>query len=282
MAPVQVTYLGYPNTTGLPAIGYRFTDAIADPVGEADALATEKLVRFSETAWAYQPPADAPEVNPLPAAADNAPVTFGCYNNLAKITDQMLVLWSRVMQTVPNSRLVLKGRGLGRDSVKSRYHARFAACGLPVDRVDLLERTPETHSHLALYHRIDIALDTFPYHGTTTTCEALWMGAPVVTLMGDRHVSRVSGSLLSVVGHPEWIATTADDYVRVCAELASDRERLAAIRTGLRDDLRRSRLLDHAGQAANFGAALRQCWRERCASSGPRPASHREISAASC
>ncbi len=266
VAPVQVTYLGYPNTTGLPAIGYRFTDAIADPIGEAEAFATEKLVRFSSTAWAYQPPLDAPEVNPSPAAA--APVTFGCYNNLAKITDPMLEVWGRVMQAVPDSRLVLKGRGLGTDAVRDRYRARFAACGLPVDRVDLLERTAETNSHLALYHRVDIALDTFPYHGTTTTCEALWMGAPVVTLMGDRHVSRVSGSLLAAAGHPEWIAQTPDEYVRICTELAADRAKLAAIRAGLRDDMRRSRLLDHAGQSARFGDALRNCWAEWCGSRG--------------
>lgn len=264
VAPVQVSYLGYPNTTGVPAIGYRLTDATVDPAGEADAFATEKLIRFSETAWAYQPPSDAPEVNSLPAAAPDAPITFGCYNNLAKITEPMLQLWGRLLARVPNSRLVLKGRGLGTAAVKERYHARLAACGIPAERVELLERTAETNSHLALYHRVDIALDTFPYHGTTTTCEALWMGAPVVTLMGDRHVSRVSGSLLKAVGHPEWIANTTDDYVRICAELASDRTRLASIRSGLREELRRSQLLNHAGQAMNFGKALRACWTEWC------------------
>ncbi len=263
LAPVQITYLGYPNTTGLPAMGYRFTDNIADPAPEADAFATEKLVRFSSVAWAYQPPADAPGVAPVPCAGGK-PVTFGCYNNLGKITDAMLTLWGRLLATVPGSRLVLKGRGLGDEESQAAYHVRFTACGLPPERVDLLERTPGTSDHLALYHAVDISLDTFPYHGTTTTCEALWMGVPVVTLGGDRHVARVSASLLTAAGHPEWIARTADEYIRIAAALASDPVKLSAIRAHLRDEMCRSALLDHAGQSARFGAALRQCWQSYC------------------
>jgi predicted O-linked N-acetylglucosamine transferase (SPINDLY family) len=129
----------------------------------------------------------------------------------------------------------------------------------------LLERTADTTSHLALYHGIDVALDSFPYHGTTTTCEALWMGVPVVTRAGDRHASRVGVSLLHAAGHPEWAAASEDDYVRIAAHLATDVPRLATLRTGLRDELRRGPLLDHAGQAGRFGAALRDCWRAWCA-----------------
>ncbi len=264
LAPVQVSYLGYPNTTGLPAMGWRLTDAIADPEGEADAFATEKLVRFAPTAWAYAPAADTPAPNAPPCTAGR-PVTFGCFNNLTKLTDTMLAVWGRLLATVPGSRLVLKGRGLSEDAVRARYLGRFAACGLPADRVDLLERTAETAAHVALYHQVDIALDSFPYHGTTTTCESLWMGVPVVTLLGDRHVARVSASLLHAVGHPEWIAATPDDYVRIAAGLASDPARLAAIRAGLRDEMLVSPLLDHAGQSARFGDALRGCWSEWCA-----------------
>jgi protein O-GlcNAc transferase len=263
LAPVQITYLGYPNTTGLPAMHYRFTDAIADPVGEADTFATEKLVRFAPTAWAYQPPEFAPEPN-APPCASGRPVTFGCFNNLTKFTDAQFRVWAQLLAAVPDARLVFKGRGLGDEAVRRRYFARFTAAGLALDRVDLLERTADTKDHLALYHGIDIALDTFPYNGTTTTCEALWMGVPVIALRGDRHVARVSASLLEAVGHPEWIAGNTDDYVRLAVSLAADKAKLASIRAALRDEVRRSPLLDHAGQAARFGEALRDCWREWC------------------
>jgi predicted O-linked N-acetylglucosamine transferase (SPINDLY family) len=264
LAPVQVTYLGYPNTTGLPAMQYRFTDAIADPAGEADAFATEKLVRFAPTAWAYEPPEFAPEPN-APPCATGKPVTFGCFNNLTKFTDAQFRVWARLLAAVPDARLVFKGRGLSDEAVRERYFGRFAAAGLPLERVELLERTAETKDHLALYHRVDIALDTFPYNGTTTTCEALWMGVPVVAVLGDRHAARVSASLLTAVGHPEWIAADTDDYVRLAAELAADPARLAHLRANLRGEMVSSALLDHAGQAALFGEALRACWREWCA-----------------
>ena len=263
LAPVQITYLGYPNTTGLPAMGYRFTDAVADPVGEADVFATEKLVRFAPTAWAYEPPADAPSPQAPPSAA-GAPVTFGCFNNLGKISDAMLTLWGRILQATPGSRLLLKGQGFGAAPARAAYAARLHACGLPLDRVELMERTITTAEHLALYHRVDISLDTFPYNGTTTTCEALWMGVPVITLLGDRHIARVSASLVTAAGHPEWIATSPEDYVRRAVELAADPVRLRTLRAGLRGDMQRSALLDHAGQGACFSAALRQCWREWC------------------
>lgn len=267
LAPVQINYLGYPNTTGLPAMHYRFTDAVVDPPGEADALATERLVRFAPTAWAYQPPPVTPEVNVRhPNTGDgSAGLTFGCFNNVAKISDTTLALWARVLATVPGSRLLLKGRGFGEEAVRQKYFARFAAAGLPADRVEFLERTAQTGDHLALYGRVDISLDTFPYHGTTTTCEALWMGVPVVTLLGDRHIARVSGSLLAAIGRSEWVAATPDDYVRIATELASDPARLAAIRAGLRDEVKNSPLGDHPGQSARFAAALRDCWTAWCA-----------------
>jgi protein O-GlcNAc transferase len=264
LAPVQVNYLGYPNTTGLPAMHYRFTDAAVDPVGEADALATEKLVRFAPTAWAYEAPAAAPEPGPVPCAAKGT-ITFGCFNNVAKISDATFGVWARVLNAVPGSCLLLKGRGFGEEAVRQRYLARLAAAGLPVDRVEFLERTARTDEHLALYRRVDISLDTFPYHGTTTTCEALWMGVPVVTLMGDRHVARVSGSLLTAIGRGGWVAQTKDDYVRIATELGSNPEKLAAIRAGLRDEVRNSSLGDHVGQSTRFAAALRQCWQAWCA-----------------
>lgn len=272
LAPVQVTYLGYPDTTGMAGISHRLTDAIADPPGEADAFATEQLVRFARTAWSYQPPEFAPEPGPPPSAGGR-PVTFGCFNNPAKITDALLGVWARLLAAVPGSRLLLKGAGLGADDIRARYRDRFAAAGLPAEQVEMVERTDGACEHLELYGRVDVALDTFPYHGTTTTCEALWMGVPVVTWQGDRHASRVGASLLHAAGHPEWIAPTAEDYIRLAAGLAADSAGRASWRTGLRDDLRRGPLLDHAGQAEKFGAALRACWSEWCAKRVTEPAS---------
>ncbi len=264
LAPVQVTYLGYPNTTGLRAMDYRLVDALTDPVGEAEAYHTEELVRFSSTAWSYAPPATAPDVPPPPSAA-GSPVTFGCFNNFTKINDLTLRAWGQLLAAVPGSRLLLKGQGLDRPAAVAAARARFAACGLEPDRVELLGRTPGLAAHLALYGRVDVALDTFPYHGTTTTCEALWMGRPVVTLLGDRHAARVGASLLTAAGHPEWIAPDWPGYVRLAAALAGDPGRRDALARSLRDELRGSPLLDHAGQAARFGAALRDCWSKWCA-----------------
>jgi len=263
LAPVQVTYLGYPDTTGLATMDYRLTDALADPPGEADLLHTEKLVRFAPTAWAYAPPAVAPEPAPSPCAG-GGPVTFGCFNNLAKINDVLLAAWGRLLKAVPGSRLLLKGHGLGQAVLQADLGRRLAAAGIAPGQVETLERTSTLAEHLAAYARVDIALDTFPYHGTATTCEALWMGVSVITLAGDRHAARVGVSLLTAAGHPEWIAHDWDDYLARAAALAGDRQKLAAARTGLREEMRQSSLLDHAGQAARFGAALRAMWVEKC------------------
>lgn len=267
LAPVQITYLGYPDTTGLPAMDYRFTDDIADPAGEADAWATEQLVRFAPTAWSYAPPADALTVS-APPRGQRGHVTFGCFNAPAKITDAVVALWARVLIAVPQSRLRLKGAGFGDPAQRAHQAARFAAHGIAAERLEFAGRTATTTAHLACYHDIDIALDTAPYNGTTTTCEALWMGVPVVSLAGDRHMARVGASLLTAAGHPEWAAVSADDYVRCAAELAADSALLAVVRAGLRDDLRRGPLLDHVGQAARFGAALRETWVRWCGQSG--------------
>ena len=263
LTPVQVTYLGYPNTTGLDAMHYRFTDVVCDPSPDADAFASEKLIRFSSTAWAYDPSPQAPAVTPLPALSGQ-PVTFGCFNNLGKITDTALRVWGRILRQMPESRLLLKGRGLTDPAVRKRYLARLSAQQVPIERVELIERTETPEGHMALYGRIDVSLDSFPYHGTTTTCEAMWLGLPVVTLLGDRHVSRVSASLVTAVGHPEWVARSEDDYVRIATSLAGDLPRLSEVRQGLRAQMAASAILDHSGQAERFGNALRSCWQAWC------------------
>ena len=263
LAPVQITWLGYPDTTGLRVMDYRFVDAITDPVGEAEPFHTEQLVRFAPTAWTYQPPFDAPEPALAPSTA-RGPVTFGCFNNFAKVSDSTLCGWARILAVVPHSRLLLKGHGLEEPALVQALRERLALLGVEEERVELLGRTPDIAAHLALYSRVDVALDTFPYHGTTTTCEALWMGVPVVTLAGDRHASRVGVSLLTAVGHREWVARDWSAYVSIAVALANDVVARISARRTLREEMRCSALMDHAGQAARFGDALRLCWQNWC------------------
>jgi len=260
LAPVQISYLGYPNTTGLTAMDYRLTDAFADPVGRTESLHTEQLVRYSSCAWSYQPPVDAPVPAPPPCAG-GAPVTFGSFNNPAKFSGQTLRLWARILQAVPGSRLLLKGHGFDGAAMRERMAARFAAVGVDPARVEMIDRTRSAQAHLELYARVDVALDPVPYHGTTTTCEALWMGRPVVTLAGEEHRSRVGVSLLAACGHPEWVAASEAEYVRIAVALAADPAGLADIGRGLRGSMERGALLDHAGQALRFWTAVADCAR---------------------
>ena len=258
VAPVQISYLGYPNTTGLTAMDYRLTDALADPVGRTETLYTEQLVRYSPCAWTYMPPVDAPMPAPPPCAS-GALVTFGSFNNPAKLSGQTLRLWARILHAVPGSRLLLKGHGFDGATMRERIAARFTAAGVDASRVEMIDRTRSAQAHLELYARVDVALDPYPYHGTTTTCEALWMGRPVVTLAGGEHRSRVGVSLLTVCGHPEWVAASEDDYVGIAVDLAMDPARLFAIGQGLRDSIMAGALLDHAGQAMRFWEAVAGC-----------------------
>ncbi len=265
LAPVQITWLGYPNTTGLAAIGHRLVDETTDPSGEADEFATESLVRFSPCAWTWQPPAEAPE----PAMPDAAtPPAFGSFNNFLKATDETLAAWSEILSRVPDSRLVLKSPYFEDPEVHSSALERLVAAGIPSDRLELLGFLESPAAHLALYSRLDVALDPFPYNGTTTTCEALWMGVPVVNLVGDRHASRVGLSLLSATGHADWATDSRESYIAKAVELAGDRPLRERLRHSLRGDMEKSLLLDHAGQAARFEAALRGAWRGWCASQG--------------
>ncbi len=260
VAPVQLSYLGYPNTTGLRAMDYRFIDPITDPGPEDDRYHTEKLIRFSPCAWAYEPPVNAPEPE-MPSAGA---ITFGSFNNFAKVSADTLRLWGRTLAAVPGSRLLLKGHSLNDPALNAILEEKLSLLGIERSRIELLGRTPDITAHLRLYATIDIALDTFPYHGTTTTCEALWMGVPVITLLGDRHAARVSASLLTAIGHPEWIAHSEDEYVRIATTLATDPTRRTTLRHTLRDAMRHSPLLEHAGQSARFADALRQCWADYC------------------
>jgi predicted O-linked N-acetylglucosamine transferase (SPINDLY family) len=263
LAPVQITYLGYPNTTGLPAIGYRLVDEMTDPTGEADNLATEKLLRFSHCAWAYEPPKEAPAPS-MPGAS--APITFGSFNNFLKVGVETLSAWAQLLERVPGSRLLIKSPYLQDPEVLASVSEKLSAAGIATDRVELLGFFASPAEHLATYSRVDVALDTFPYNGTTTTCEALWMGVPVVSLIGDRHASRVGLSLLTTVGHADWATETSEAYIEKAFELAHDRPLRQSLRNTLREDLTKSTLCDHAAQTTRFEAALRMAWGEWCAS----------------
>ncbi len=250
-ARAQATWLGYPNTTGLAAVDFRFTDAVSDPPGTTEHLHTEKLVRLPGPFSCYRPDDDAPAVGILPADARGT-VTFGCFNHLAKLTPAVLALWTELLRALPDSRLFLKSRGLGDPDVAGRLRGTFAAAGIAPERICCNGDELSVADHLALYHEVDVALDPFPYNGTTTTCEALWMGVPVVTLAGRVHAARVGASLLTHVGLADWIAATPSDYVRIAVAAASDRRRLADLRAGLREQMRRSPLCDAVGFTRTF------------------------------
>jgi len=260
-APVIVTAIGYPDTTGLPAVDWRVVDSITDPPG-SEHLCTERLLRLDPCFLCYSPPKDAPE--PVMPAAD-APLTFGSFNNAAKIGPASIELWARVLKAVPGSRLLMKSQTLSDAAGRARIEKRFMEAGIEASRLELVAYSRTRNEHLELYNRVHVALDTTPYNGTTTTCEALWMGVPVVAMLGDRHAARVSASLLQACGHAELVARDADAFVDLARTLAADRTRLSALRTSLRGELRTSPLCDAPAYAARFHAAIRECWKMWCA-----------------
>jgi len=260
-APIQVTYLGYPDTTGMRAIDYRLTDPHADPPGTTESLHTERLLRLPECAWCYRPDDQSPPVEPRDATEN---ITLGSFNVASKINPPLIQMWAEILRAMPNGRLVLKtGHGLPA-LAHPQIRAAFDKLGIAVDRVELIGYLRDMSEHLRLYNRIDIALDTFPYHGTTTTCEALWMGVPVVTLAGQTHVSRVGVSLLSAVELQDLVAADRDSYVRNAIELARDVPRRAALRHELRGRMQRSPLMDAERFARSVEAVYRTIWQRWC------------------
>jgi protein O-GlcNAc transferase len=266
-APVQVTWLGYPGTTGLPAIDYRLADAVADPPG-AEEFSSETLVRLPRGFLCYGPPASAPDVAPLPARKAGH-VTFGSFNNPAKMNAGVIAAWASALAAVPGSRLVLKAKQFSDAATRALFLERLTAGGCEAGSVDLLAAVKGLDAHLAHYGRVDIALDPFPYNGTTTTCEALWMGVPVVTLCGERHASRVGASLLTRVGLEALIVGEVDGYVAAAVRLAGDLDHLAALRAGLRERMAASPLTDAARFARDMEDAYREMWRRYCSSTNP-------------
>jgi protein O-GlcNAc transferase len=262
-APMIVHYLGGAGTLGLPgAVQYRVADAIAEPPGESDRWSTEKILRLPRGFHAYAPPREGSAVTEPPCLQRDG-VTFGTTAALYKLNDAVLRLWARLLEQVPGSRLLLMKEVFRDPETRDDIAARLAAAGLPASRVEL--RSAPGHAAFlegAAFADIDIALDPFPYNGVTTTCEALWMGVPVVALRGQRLIARTAASLLTHAGHPEWIARTPEEYVAIAARLAAEPMRLAAIRAGLRQELQRSPLSRPELIAADLADALLAAWGE--------------------
>ncbi|KAL7096559.1 hypothetical protein ACP275_10G086600 [Erythranthe tilingii] len=261
-APVQVTWIGYPNTTGLPTIDYRISDALADPVDTVQKH-VEELVRLPNSFLCYTPSPEAGPVAPTPALS-NGFVTFGSFNNLAKITPKVLQVWARILSAVPNSRLIVKCKPFCCDSVRQQFLTTLEKLGLESLRVDLLPLILLNHDHMQAYSLMDISLDTFPYAGTTTTCESLYMGVPCVTMGGSVHAHNVGVSLLKTVGLNNLVATNEDEYVDLAVKLASDVTALSNLRMRLRNLMSKSPLCDGSKFIRGLESAYRKMWRRYC------------------
>jgi protein O-GlcNAc transferase len=256
-APAQVTYLGYPATTGMRAMDYRITDIHLDPPGETEAWHTEKLVRLPHCYWCFPVPADAPKVNELPALR-NGLVTFGSYNTFAKVNPELIRLWARILQEIPTARLRIVVPG----GIENNRHVMgmLLGNGLPADRLDVVPSRPYAQ-YLASYHEIDISLDSFPYNGGATSLDAAFMGVPIVTLTGKSMVSRGGVTVLQNLDLPELIAHMPDEYVTIAATLARDVERLRRLRGDLRSRMLASPLADPMGLTRNLEAEYLQMWK---------------------
>ncbi len=262
-APVQISWLGYPGTTGLPTIDYRLVDAITDPPGEADLFHSEKLLRLPGCFLCYQPPGESLEPGPVPSARSGI-FTFGSFNNPAKINQPLIAVWSKILQQLPNSRMLLKGKHLNDTGVQRSFLNSFTSQGVKASQLCFSPHLPCRRDHLALYNDIDLCLDPFPYNGTTTTLEALWMGVPVLTLLGARHASRVSASILQALGRPDLIARDHEAYIGAALRLASQPSADGLCRKTIRHQLLGSALCDARHFTRRIERVYRQAWQQWC------------------
>ena len=262
-APVQVTWNGYANTTGMSAMDYRITDALADPPGMTEHLHSEKLVRLPEIYMAFTPPAASPDVSAAPEIKSGH-VTLGSMNALSKVTPQVIAVWSAILRAVPSARLLMCTVPAGRTS--DRVIREFARHGVDRTRLELLPKLP-FQQFLAAHSRIDVALDPFPFSGTTTTCQTLWMGVPVITLAGKSHVSRVGVTMLSSVGLEQCVAADENDYTEKAVALASNASRLQEMRGAMRERMRSAPLTNAARLTRFLEDAYRKMWEDYCGKS---------------
>ena len=259
-APVQVTWLGYPNTTGLSTMDYRITDAFADPPGMTEMFHTEKLHRMPECFSCYSAPTDAPDVAPLHAMR-NGRVTFGSFNNFAKITPEVIQVWSNILKRIPTATLFLKYKDLESAPMTQFIHHQFMTRGVLVSQLRIQGNDASHVEHMNRYNTIDIGLDPFPYNGTATTLDALWMGVPVITLEGISHAGRVGVSQMSNLGLQELIAHNQNEYVEIAVALARDLPRLATLRAGMRERMLASPLMNVAGFTSDLERAYESMWK---------------------
>lgn len=261
-APIQVTYLGYPDTTGLSTIDYRLTDAWADPIGKTDYLYSEQLCRLNTGFLCYQPPENAP-LQAEPPVLKNEYITFGSFNKFTKITDGAISTWAKILHQTPNSKLLIKSKELSGIAEENLLNI-FEKNGIENDRIIRKSFVPSILEHLQLYNEIDIALDTFPYNGTTTTLEALWMGKPVITLTGNTHITRVGCSILQSLGLPELITYSPEEYIEKCTELAASPSTILDLTRKLRDQMIGSNLLNHARFTSELENVFEKMWETYC------------------
>jgi predicted O-linked N-acetylglucosamine transferase (SPINDLY family) len=253
-APVQATYLGYPNGTGMKQVDWRISDAIADLPGKTNDHYVERVIRLEGCAWCYAAPEFSPEPVEVPP---NRPITFGSFNNFAKVSSPVLFAWAQLLREIPESRLLIKAKSLGDQYARQLAMEKLKASTIPLDRVTIMGWKSGVREHLAMYNEIDIALDPFFYNGTTSTCEALWMGVPVLNLVGDAHLGRVGESLLTAAGMPECATHGPERFMQQADKLVKNRPS----RRELRERVRNSPLMDASAFARNFEEALRRMWR---------------------
>jgi len=263
-APVQISWIGYLATTGLSTMDYKIVDSYTNPPGITEQFYTEKLLRLPESLWCYMPDKDSPEVAQLPALRAGY-ITFGSFNNFMKISYETVSVWSTILQSVPDSRLLLKTLFFYDTTICQNIVDMFAHRGIAAERIVLLpwETSPK---HLESYNLIDIGLDTFPFNGGATTCEAMWMGVPVITLAGTAYHSRIGASLLSNIGLPELVAKTYAEYIKIAVQQAGDIENLRALRERMREMMAHSPLTDSKRFIDNLENAYRQIWQNWCLS----------------
>jgi protein O-GlcNAc transferase len=260
-APIQATWIGYHATTGLRAMDYIIGDRFLIPP-EEECYYVERVLRLSNAYLCFSPPDSDIEPGPLPALATGK-ITFGCFNNPSKLTEELIASWSRLLNALPQAMLYLKYRAFADEGVRQRYQSLFAEQGVDVARIRFAGSSPR-HEYLAAYQEVDIGLDPFPFNGCTTTLESLWMGVPVVTLRGDRYVSHMGESIMMNLGMEELVTHSEDAYIAKAIALASDLPRLATLRSGMRTKLLKSPLCDGPEFTRDLEAAYRNIWQTWC------------------
>ncbi len=267
-APVQITYLGYPNTTGLETIDYWLTDDVVDPndtPASSPACSTEELVRLPGCFCCYAPPKAAPDVSPLPALFGTGQFTLGSLQNLAKINAPVLDLWCNVLRAIPTARLLVFRHSL-RGRAREHLLAQFNQRGISSDRLDLRHAPADSDGYLGVYRAVDLSLDTLPWSGHTTACESLWMGVPMLTLRGDRHAGRMAASVMRCVGLDEFVASMPDEFVAAAVRVEGNLQQLHQLRMRMRRRVQDSPLCDGAAFTRRLETVYRDLWRRWCRS----------------